>query len=102
MRVGINSKGIHRLYFALAALGSLGLFFFGLKAAWNAYLIKVMDVKSVREATAVALSKGLIRFDEKNHASQTDRGDPIERPVGFEEWRVYYKIVDFHGFDEKT
>src|SRR5215831_7273288 len=81
----------------LILLGLLGLWY-----AANAYLKAVMDVKAIREVKAVAVNKEYIRFNDKNRSYINEEGVLKETPVGFEEWRVYYKIVDFQGFDEKT
>jgi hypothetical protein len=60
------------------------------------------DAKIAHEATAIVKRKEHVRYDEINHSFMDDDGNSIEREPGDEEWRVYYQIVEFRGFDEST
>jgi len=56
--------------------------------------------KAARSATATAIRKEHIRFDEKNHVYVNENGISIARRAGDEEWRVYYQINRFADIEQ--
>lgn len=55
-----------------------------------------------RSATATAIRKEYVRFDEKNHVYVDEDGISIKRRAGDEEWRVYYQINRFDDIEPST
>lgn len=68
----------------------------------GAYVKQLADAKIAHEATAMVKRKEHVRYDEINRSFIDDDGYRIERTPGDEEWRVYYQIGEFRGFDEHT
>lgn len=56
---------------------------------------RMYATKSLRSARGTVLSKEHVRFDEHYRSYKNSNGTLIERPVGDEEWRIYYRIDDF-------
>jgi hypothetical protein len=67
-----------------------------------AYIKHLADAKIAHEATAIVRGRDLVRYDETHHSYVDDEGVCIDRQPGDDEWRVYYEIISFRGFDEHT
>lgn len=58
--------------------------------------------ETLRETTATVIGKEHITFQGADPSYTDERGARIPVRSGDEQWRVYYKIDDFKGFDDSV
>lgn len=60
----------------------------------------IIEGKSARSAKAHVTRKAYLQFDEKNRTYLNEDGFPVEKKLGEEEWRIYYRITGFEAVEK--
>lgn len=69
--------------------------------AVRAFYQGMLDTKSVRTGRGIVERKEHIVFDRTNNRYLSDDGQIVEREIGSEQYRIYFRVLDFGQYGDR-